>query len=215
MSKKQIEKNLIEVLDEVAPKTPTIKKNDNITIKFKLLSDEAELPKYAHDGDNGMDIKAVRVEYDIETDCYKYYTGIACESPEAIGCLVMPRSSNCNTDSYLTNSIGLVDSFTYRGDIGLRFKCRTSRSVRIMCCAMYKYHFEMNWFERLFTPFKDVYNEIEREFFADPIKFAPYAVGERLGQLVFVRFPKVKVKKVDKLSETKRGKGGHGSTGKK
>ena len=214
MSKKQIEKNLIDVLDEVAPKTTTTKKNDNITIKFKLLDDEAELPQYAHDGDNGMDIKAVSVSYDINNDSYKYGTGIACESPEAVGCLVMPRSSNSNTDSYLTNSVGLVDSYTYRGEIKFVFKGRTSRSVRIMCAAMHKYHYEMNWFERLFTSFKTVYNKIEADFFNDPIKYAPYDIGNRLGQLVFVKFPKVKVKKTDKLSETKRGAKGFGSTGK-
>ena len=111
MSKKQIEKNLIDVLDTMAP-SKTTKKNDNITIKFKLLDDAAELPQYAHDGDNGMDIKAVSVSYDINNDSYKYGTGIACESPEAVGCLVMPRSSNSTTDSYLTNSVGLVDSYT-------------------------------------------------------------------------------------------------------
>ena len=70
MSKKQIEKNLIDVLDETIP-SKTIKKNDNITIKFKLLDDAAELPQYAHDGDNGMDIKAVSVSYDINNDRIK------------------------------------------------------------------------------------------------------------------------------------------------
>lgn len=214
MSKKQIEKNLIDVLDAAVP-SKTIKRTDNITVKFKLLNSEAELPQYAHDGDNGMDIKAVSVSYNINNDSYKYGTGIACESPEAVGCLAMPRSSNSTTDSYLTNSVGLVDSYTYRGEIKFVFKSRTSRSVRIMCAAMHKYHCEMNWFERLFTSFKTVYNEIETDFFNDPIKYAPYAVGDRLGQLVFVRFPKVKVKKTDKLSETKRGAKGFGSTGKK
>ena len=42
----------------------------------------------------------------------------------------------------------------------------------------------------------------------------PYKVGERIGQIVFVPVPAVELVESDELSETARGAGGYGSTGK-
>lgn len=42
----------------------------------------------------------------------------------------------------------------------------------------------------------------------------PYKVGERIGQIVFVPIPDVELIEADELSETARGEGGYGSTGK-
>lgn len=41
----------------------------------------------------------------------------------------------------------------------------------------------------------------------------PYNVGDRLGQIIIMPYPKIKLVQVDELSETERGTGGHGSTG--
>jgi dUTP pyrophosphatase len=45
---------------------------------------------------------------------------------------------------------------------------------------------------------------------------SPYAIrrGDRIAQLVLNKLPEYEVKEVEKLSETKRGDGGFGSTGK-
>ena len=40
-----------------------------------------------------------------------------------------------------------------------------------------------------------------------------YNVGDRIGQLIIMEYPTVEVEEVDELSESKRGTGGHGSTG--
>ena len=40
-----------------------------------------------------------------------------------------------------------------------------------------------------------------------------YEVGDRIGQLVIMPYPKVEFEEVDELSETSRGSGGYGSTG--
>ena len=40
-----------------------------------------------------------------------------------------------------------------------------------------------------------------------------YKVGDRVGQLVIMPYPKVEFVEVDELSETSRGSGGYGSTG--
>ena len=41
-----------------------------------------------------------------------------------------------------------------------------------------------------------------------------YDVGDKIGQIVVVPFPKVEFEEVDELSDTSRGEGGFGSTGK-
>ena len=69
----------------------------------------------------------------------------------------------------------------------------------------------MNWFEKLFTSYDEVYN---KNSIVDPLKFAPYAVGDKIGQLILMEFPVGSVKEAKKLSETERGEGGFGSTGK-
>ena len=41
-----------------------------------------------------------------------------------------------------------------------------------------------------------------------------YKVGERAAQLIIMPFPKIEFEEVQELSETERGSGGYGSTGK-
>ena len=41
----------------------------------------------------------------------------------------------------------------------------------------------------------------------------PYAVGDRVGQLLIMPYPQIEFKEVEELSSTDRGKGGYGSTG--
>ena len=41
-----------------------------------------------------------------------------------------------------------------------------------------------------------------------------YEIGDRIGQLIIIPFPKIEFQEVEKLSETERGTGGFGSTGK-
>jgi len=43
---------------------------------------------------------------------------------------------------------------------------------------------------------------------------APYGAGDRIAQLMIVPYPQVEFNEVEELSETERGTGGHGSTGK-
>ena len=40
-----------------------------------------------------------------------------------------------------------------------------------------------------------------------------YDVGDRIGQLIIVPYPRIDFEEVDKLIPTERGKGGYGSTG--
>lgn len=184
-----------------------------INIKFKKLSEDAVIPKYAHNGDIGMDVVATQLEYDAETDTYIYYTDLACETKKGVGILVFPRSSNSKTDCYLTNSVGLVDSATYRGNIQLRYKNRTSMNVRIELEATHCWN-TLPWYKKLFISYEEIYKQIKGHYMLTALQFAPYQVGEKCGQFVVVEFPEVSVKVGKKLSDTERGEGGFGSTGK-
>lgn len=163
---------------------------DKVTIKFKRLNEDAWLPKYAHEGDVGMDMKAIGVEYDEEHDVYIYHTGIALESDYGYGVFLFPRSSNCKTDAYLTNGVGIADSAIYRGEIQFRYKNRTP----------YKKSFKEFCLGRI-----DMFRVMQR---------APYGIGDRIGQMVVLPYPKVESVEVEELSETVRGNKGFGSTGK-
>lgn len=43
---------------------------------------------------------------------------------------------------------------------------------------------------------------------------APYEINDRIAQMIIIPYPTIELEVVDKLSETERGEGGHGSTGK-
>lgn len=45
-------------------------------------------------------------------------------------------------------------------------------------------------------------------------QYVPYEAGDRIIQLMIIPYPKVILEEVDELSETERGTGGFGSTGK-
>ena len=86
-------------------------------IKFKKLHKYAEMPKYAHAGDAGMDLKAVSLT--MLSGFWEYGTGLALELPLGYVGLVFPRSSISKTDHFLRNSVGVIDA-GYRGEIKLR-----------------------------------------------------------------------------------------------
>lgn len=163
---------------------------ENVAIKFKKLNQNAVIPSYAHDGDVGMDLTAIDVEYDQEKDLYIYHTGLVCESDKGYGIFLFPRSSNCKTEAYLTNHVGIVDSFLYRGEIQLRYKNRD--------------RYRKSLWER-------ITGKVNKE---RAMRFAPYEEGDRIGQMVVLPYPQVTIQEVDELSDTERGTGGFGSTGK-
>jgi dUTP pyrophosphatase len=134
-------------------------------IKIKRLLPQAQLPKYAKEGDAGMDLTATTKQV-VSIDSTKYGTGIAIEIPEGYVGMLFPRSSVFKTGQMLYNSVGILDS-GFRGEISLVYRRG--------------------------------YDE--------------YEVGDRIGQLLILPYPHIKFKEVDELTETSRGEGGYGSTG--
>lgn len=60
----------------------------------------------------------------------------------------------------------------------------------------------------------DYRGSISLVFYKPSVCIVPYLPGDRIGQLVIVPIPAVEFVEVDDLSETERGAGGYGSTGK-
>lgn len=200
-------------------------------IKIKKLDDRAVIPSKAHPGDIGYDITAISCEYDENHDMYIYHTGLAIESEQGVGNLLFVRSSNCKTDAYLANHVGLVDSATYRGEIQLRYKNRTSLKSRIDSSSLSRTLISYNPLKAIISKIKgyfgmddnytvttlmDNLREVKEAHIvmAKQLEFAPYKVGDRIGQMVFMDFPNIEFKVVDELSETDRNDGGFGSSGK-
>lgn len=205
---------------------------EKINVKIKLLNDKASTPTYAHtnketgenEGNVGMDIKATSVEYDEEYDQYIYHTGLAFESPKHYGMLLFPRSSNRKKDVYLANSVGVVDTVIYRGEVLFCYKDRISTYERSNIVASRA--FIRTLVEAKFWSWLNPYRLIKKAYKAyrqasyriiemtKNLEFAPYKVGDRIGQLIVFPYQDVIFEKTDKLSETSRGENGFGSTGK-
>lgn len=138
-------------------------------VKIKRLDRSAVIPKYAKDGDAGLDLTATAYKVN-EKGQYVYTSDLALEIPDGYVGLLFPRSSICKKDLEMTNSVGVIDS-NYRG------------------------------------PIKSVFNPTCE----DP---EIYELGERFAQLIIIPYPKIEFEEVEELSETERGTGGYGSTGK-
>ena len=88
-------------------------------IKVKKINENAVIPKYSKPGDAGLDLTAVSIVSNTTSQVI-YDTGLAIEIPEEHVGLIFPRSSICNYELELSNSVGVVDS-GYRGTIRFVF----------------------------------------------------------------------------------------------
>ena len=182
-----------------------------LEVKFKKLDNCAVMPSYAHDGDVGMDLTAIRVEYNESKDYYVYHTGLSFETDKHYGIFLFARSSNRNTDAYLCNHVGIADSAIYRGEIMLCFKNRTPLKQEALNAKTEKFFNLIEYGIDMQTAIKRSTEEYERVM-KNPMAFAPYKVGDRVAQMVTLPYPNVRLREYFSLSKTERGENGFGST---
>lgn len=156
-------------------------------VKVKKLHPDAIIPRYAKQGDAGLDLTAVSKSFDDNGNTV-YDTGLAFEIPEGHVGLLFPRSSNSKTDLRLTNSVGVVDS-GYRGSVMFKYRNDSYSSLNI--------------------PNIKSYMEASQFSFGNE-----YEVGDRIGQLLILPYPQIELIEAEELSSTERGEGGYGSSGK-
>lgn len=113
-----------------------------------------------------------------------YGSGVAMEIPQGYVGLVFPRSSNAKKDLLLSNSVGVIDS-GFRGEISFKFKPHWSSASM--------------W---------------EPSVYLNRKKDKDYRICERIGQIIIVPYPEIEFVEVDELSDSERGDGGYGSSGK-
>jgi dUTP pyrophosphatase len=173
-----------------------------VDVKIKKLNQDAVIPTYAKSGDAGMDITAVSKSYDDHGNVV-YGTGLAFEIPEGYVGLLFPRSSNTKKDLVLGNSVGVLDS-GYRGEVVFKFK----PSLKYMTS---------------FDHYHDGYREVLKTLTNDQVHLGDgyqellesnYDIGDRIGQIIIMPIPKINFVEVDELSDSDRGAGGFGSSGK-
>jgi len=88
-------------------------------VNIKKLHPDAVVPKYAKNGDAGLDL--VATGYSGTTAYIAYETGLAIEIPKGFIGLIFPRSSIRGRKQFLANSVGVIDS-GYRGEIIVTMK---------------------------------------------------------------------------------------------
>lgn len=199
-----------------------------MNVKVKILDDNAKLPVYSTPGSACMDVTCTSIGYIKDIDTYIFHTGLAFEIPENHVMLIFPRSSNRKTDFYMPNSVGVLDS-DYRGELMILFKERNGYFVE-NSAVVFKH-----LISKLYDNFK-TYNELDIIDFENAIevnfpklkinndanriltkdgsmKPTPYQIGDKIAQIMIIPYHQIEFEVVNKLSATKRGEGGFGSTG--
>lgn len=170
-----------------------------LEVKFKKLVDGAKEPSYAHNTDAGMDLYATSRKVD-EYGNTVYGTGIAVEIPKGYAAFIFPRSSNSKKALLLANSVGIIDS-GYTGEIVLKYRSTTC-GIRLCKLIDRIRFFLFGTFDsdRLLVSY---FHDINRE----------YKIGDRIGQMVIMPYPRVMLIQVPELGNSERGSNGFGSTG--
>lgn len=107
--------SFINEFDEVMSMLKPKHNFSSLDVKIKKLHSDAVIPKYAKDGDAGLDLVATQIIDNTSTQV-TYGTGLAMEIPYGYVGLLFPRSSIKNYELELSNSVGVADS-GYRGEI--------------------------------------------------------------------------------------------------
>ena len=147
------------------------------------------LPAYQTDGAACCDLHIKSIE--MQRHKMICHTGLHVALPEGYEMEIRPRSNLTKTKLIIANSPGTVDA-DYRGEILVIFEAID----------------ETNLF-----PY---YNNYINNGVTSELHF-PYGIGDRCAQLLIRRYEEIAWHEVDtleELGETKRGHGGHGSTGK-
>ena len=108
-----------------------------ITLKYKKLREDAQIPVKQHLEDACYDLTACEVI--VAGSLMKCKFGIAVEFPPGYVALIFPRSSVYKTSCRLSNSVGVVDA-NYRGELQAVFDLQDSEYVPYKtgerCCQL-------------------------------------------------------------------------------
>lgn len=157
-------------------------------VNFKFENPAVKLPVRASKHASAYDVFVDKIEREAD-DLVVVRLGWAAEFPVDHTLKVVPRSSITKTKWVIQNSPGIGDP-DFRGFYSLRFRA-FPESVKLV-----------DFPEHDARKFKLTYPQF------------PYKVGERCAQIYFTQNVEVEFKVKEDLSDTERGVGAFGSTGK-
>ena len=189
-----------------------------MNITFKKLHPDAELPAYAHEGDSGMDLRAVEDVVLLPGVPTLVKTGLAVELPEKspfpqtyilFEAQIRPRSGLALKHGVtVVNAPGTVDN-GYRGEIGVILRWDGYKPN----ARMYRFKTSPNGEEMYYTD--EEWDAMPDQYLYDRFSWSYYKIrkGERIAQMVVC--PVIRCNpEWGEVGETERGGGGFGSTGK-
>ncbi len=139
-------------------------------LQIKKLEEDVKTPRYAHEGDAGMDVYSRENHILKPGERHLFKLGFAMSFEPGYVCHVWDKSGLAAKHGIKT--MGGVIEHTYRGEIGVI-----------------------------------LYNTSDEEY--------EVRKGDKIAQMVFVPVATAETEEVEELTDTKRGKGGFGSTGKR
>lgn len=163
-----------------------------IEVKIKLL-DGGIMPERKTKGAGAFDCYA-REDVFVGEKPVLIGLGFAIEIPEGYHAEIVPRSSiGLNTNLRQPNSVGIIDS-DYRGEVKAMYECKLHSCYRTLGdgrggCGGFEHRYGIGD------------GEIIKK-------------GERIAQMLIKKNEDVELVQVDELSDTERGEGGFGSSGK-
>lgn len=167
-----------------------------IDVKFQKLVPEAVVPTFGREGDVGADLVCTSRHFD-ENGAAVYGTGIALQLPEGYYADLRARSSIAKYDLVLANGIGTIDP-NYRGELILKFK---------PSAAFYDHADNpLAGTQTSTTDFVALFEDME-----DAVL---YNIGDKIGQIIVLPYPKVNFVEVEQVQDSNRGTAGFGSSGK-
>lgn len=160
------------------------KKCSNPVVKFIKLDPRAKIPTYAYDTDSGADIYALEDVFIRKGTVEIVSSGIAVELPPGYELQVRSKSGLASRGIQIANGIGTCDN-SYTGKL---------------CAILHNFACE-----------EDELVDGFHNFVAFGKQFR---AGDKIAQVVISPIQQAIFEEVNELSETARGDGGFGSTGK-
>lgn len=173
-------------------------------IGFKLVHPDAKLPTYAHPGDAGMDVYAVEDVTLHPNTPTLVKTGLVADIPTGYEIQVRPRSGLALKEGITVwNSPGTVDA-GYRNEIGVILLWAAPFRMPPPQIVLDNYGLEHAIWQNQIIPAEDAPLPMEKAIHK----------GDRIAQFVVAPVTRCEPVEVKEVSDTERGMGGFGSTGK-
>lgn len=167
-------------------------------IKIKKVKPEAIIPTYATEGSVGFDLYATEDVVIKPQETKIISTGLVFECPPGVGIMIYPRSGiSAKTTLRVANGVGVIDN-DYRGEVGV---------IMFNCAAPSKHQV----FQYRITD-----GSLQDKYDLGCIEEGTVVIrkGDRIAQGVLQDIAIAEFKETKTTADTKRGKGGFGSSGK-